>query len=114
VLTGVTPEMRILNEETFGPVAPVIRFRDEAEVVREANQVPYGLAAYLWTRDRSRAFRVAEDLEYGIVGVNDGIPSTPQAPFGGVKLSGVGREGGRWGIEEFLDTKFISMALEGR
>jgi succinate-semialdehyde dehydrogenase / glutarate-semialdehyde dehydrogenase len=114
VLTGVEPGMRVLAEETFGPVAPVLRFRDEAEAVRLANDVPVGLAAYVWTRDLSRAFRVAEDLEYGIVGVNDGVPSTPQAPFGGVKLSGIGREGGKWGIEEFLDTKFVSIALEGR
>jgi succinate-semialdehyde dehydrogenase/glutarate-semialdehyde dehydrogenase len=112
VLTGIAPGMRILAEETFGPIAPVIRFTDEREVVRQANAVPVGLAAYLWTRDLSRAFRVAESLEYGIVGVNDGVPSTPQAPFGGVKLSGIGREGGKWGLEEFLDIKFVSIALD--
>jgi succinate-semialdehyde dehydrogenase/glutarate-semialdehyde dehydrogenase len=111
VLTGVARGMRILEEETFGPVAPVIRFTDEAEVVRQANDTPYGLAAYLWTRDLSRAFRVAEALDYGIVGVNDGLPPAVQAPFGGFKASGVGREGGKWGIEEFLDLKFISIAL---
>jgi succinate-semialdehyde dehydrogenase/glutarate-semialdehyde dehydrogenase len=111
VLTGVARGMRILEEETFGPVAPIIRFSDEADVVRQANDTPYGLAAYLWTRDLSRAFRTAEALDYGIVGVNDGLPSTAQAPFGGVKMSGVGREGGKWGIEEFLDLKLISIAL---
>ena len=111
-LSDVKPGMRILNEETFGPVAPVIRFRDEAEVVRQANDTPVGLAAYLWTRDLSRAFRVAEALEYGIVGINDGVPSTAQAPFGGVKHSGVGREGGKWGIEEYLDLKYLSMTIE--
>jgi succinate-semialdehyde dehydrogenase/glutarate-semialdehyde dehydrogenase len=111
VLTGVTRGMRILEEETFGPVAPVIRFTDEAEVVRQANDTPYGLAAYLWTRDLSRAFRVAEALDYGIIGVNDGLPPAVQAPFGGVKASGLGREGGKWGIEEYLDLKFISIAL---
>jgi succinate-semialdehyde dehydrogenase/glutarate-semialdehyde dehydrogenase len=111
VLTGVARGMRILEEETFGPVAPIIRFTDEAHAIREANDTPYGLAAYLWTRDLSRAFRVAEALDYGIVGVNDGLPSAAQAPFGGVKYSGVGREGGRWGIEEYLDVKYISIAL---
>ncbi|MDH4066988.1 MAG: aldehyde dehydrogenase family protein, partial [Acidobacteriota bacterium] len=111
VLTGVARGMRILEEETFGPVAPVIRFSQDDDAVRQANDTPYGLAAYLWTRDLSRAFRVAEALEYGIVGVNDGLPSTAQAPFGGVKMSGVGREGGKWGLEEFLDLKFISIAL---
>jgi succinate-semialdehyde dehydrogenase/glutarate-semialdehyde dehydrogenase len=111
VLSDVSAGMRILEEETFGPVAPVLRFREEAEAVRLANATPVGLAAYLWTRDLSRAFRVAEALEFGIVGVNDGVPSTPQAPFGGVKNSGIGREGGHWGIDEFLDVKYISMAL---
>jgi succinate-semialdehyde dehydrogenase/glutarate-semialdehyde dehydrogenase len=111
VLTKVAPGMRILEEETFGPVAPVLRFRDESEAVGLANATPVGLAAYLWTSDLSRAFRVAEALEFGIVGVNDGVPSTPQAPFGGVKNSGVGREGGHWGIDEYLDVKYISLAL---
>ncbi len=111
LLTSVTRGMRVLEEETFGPVAPVIRFTDDAAVVQMANDTPYGLAAYLWTRDLSRAFRVAEALDYGIVGVNDGVPSTAQAPFGGVKMSGVGREGGRWGIEEYLDQKYVSMSL---
>ena len=111
VLTGVSAGMRILEEETFGPVAPLVRFSSDAEAVAQANNTPFGLAAYLWTRDLSRAFRVAEALDYGIVGVNDGVPSTPQAPFGGVKASGLGREGGKWGIEEYLDLKYISIAL---
>ncbi len=85
--------------------------RDDAEAVSAANGTPFGLAAYLWTRDLTRAFRVSEALDFGIVGVNDGVPSTPQAPFGGVKASGLGREGGKWGIEEFLDLKYVSIAL---
>jgi succinate-semialdehyde dehydrogenase/glutarate-semialdehyde dehydrogenase len=103
--------MRILQEETFGPVAPLVRFTADAEAVAQANGTPFGLAAYLWTRDLTRAFRVSEALEFGIVGVNDGVPSAPQAPFGGVKASGLGREGGKWGIEEFLDLKYVSIAL---
>jgi succinate-semialdehyde dehydrogenase/glutarate-semialdehyde dehydrogenase len=111
VLTGVAPGMRIMEEETFGPVAPVVTFESEAEAVRSANATPFGLAAYLWTRDLGRAFRVAEALDYGIVGVNDGLPSTPHAPFGGVKYSGVGREGGHQGLDEYLDVKYVSMML---
>jgi succinate-semialdehyde dehydrogenase / glutarate-semialdehyde dehydrogenase len=111
VITGVKPGMRILEEETFGPVAPIITFTSESEAIERSNEVPYGLAAYLWTRDLSRAFRVAEALEYGIVGLNDGLPSTAQAPFGGFKDSGLGREGGKWGIEEYLETKYVSIGL---
>ena len=111
VLADVAPGMRILQEETFGPIAPLVRFTADAEAVAQANGTPFGLAAYLWTRDLTRAFRVAEALDFGIVGVNDGVPSTPQAPFGGVKASGLGREGGKWGIEEFLDLKYVSIAL---
>jgi succinate-semialdehyde dehydrogenase/glutarate-semialdehyde dehydrogenase len=111
VLTGIAAGMRILEEETFGPVAPLIKFSSDDDAVAMANDTPFGLAAYLWTRDLSRAFRVAEALDYGIVGVNDGVPSTAQAPFGGVKASGLGREGGKWGIEEFLDRKYISFGL---
>jgi succinate-semialdehyde dehydrogenase/glutarate-semialdehyde dehydrogenase len=111
VLADVRPGMRILEEETFGPVAPVVKFERDAEAVAAANGTPFGLAAYLWTRDLSRAFRVSEALDFGIVGVNDGVPSTPQAPFGGVKASGLGREGGKWGIEEYLDLKYVSIAL---
>jgi len=112
VLSGVRAGMRILEEETFGPVAPVIPFEDEAQAVRAANASTAGLAAYVWTRDLSRAFRVAESLDYGIVGVNDGVPSTAQAPFGGVKFSGLGREGGHQGIEEYLDVQYVSIGLE--
>jgi succinate-semialdehyde dehydrogenase/glutarate-semialdehyde dehydrogenase len=111
VLTGVHAGMRVLEEETFGPVAPVLTFVDEADAIRRANATPFGLAAYCWTRDVGRAFRVSEALDYGIVGVNDGVPSTPQAPFGGVKHSGVGREGGRWGLDEYLDVQFVSLGL---
>lgn len=112
VITGVQPGMAIMTEETFGPVAPVVRFEDETDAVAKANDTPYGLAAYLYTRDASRLMRVAEALEYGIVGANDGLPSTPQAPFGGVKESGLGREGGKWGLDEYLETKFVSWKLD--
>ena len=113
VLTGVRRGMKVLDEETFGPVAPVAPFRDEAEAVAMANATGYGLAGYLWTRDLGRAFRVAEALEYGLVGVNDGVPSAmaPNAPFGGMKDSGVGREGGPWGLDEYLEVKLISMGI---
>lgn len=111
ILSNVRSGMRILEEETFGPIAPVIPFREESEAIRLANAVPVGLAAYVWTRDLARAFRLTEALEYGIVGVNDGLPATPQAPFGGVKHSGIGREGGHWGLEEFLDVQYVSIAL---
>ena len=111
VLTGITSDMQLMSEETFGPVAPIISFETEAEAVARANDTPYGLAAYFYTNDLSRAFRVAEALEYGIVGVNDGVPSTPYVPFGGVKQSGLGREGGHWGIEEYLETKYVSLGL---
>ena len=113
ILTGVTEGMKILSEETFGPVAPIVSFEDEAKAIAWANNTDYGLAAYVWTRDLSRAFRVAEALEYGIVGVNDPVPSAmgSNLPFGGYKNSGLGREGGHWGLEEYLETKFISFAL---
>ncbi|GIP40051.1 NAD-dependent succinate-semialdehyde dehydrogenase [Paenibacillus sp. J31TS4] len=111
LLTGVTPDMQIMREETFGPVAPLIPFRTDEEAVRMANDSVYGLAAYLFTTNVNRAVRAAEGLEYGIVGVNDGAPSTAQAPFGGFKESGLGREGGRQGIEEYLETKYISLGL---
>jgi succinate-semialdehyde dehydrogenase/glutarate-semialdehyde dehydrogenase len=111
LITGVAPGMQLLEEETFGPVAPVLRFATEAEAIERANATPFGLAAYLYTRDLARAIRVAEALEYGIVGVNDGVPSVPYAPFGGVKQSGIGREGGPWGIDEYLETKFVSLGI---
>ena len=113
ILSGVTTDMRILTEETFGPVAPLVPFSLETDAIKWANNTEYGLAAYIWTRDIGRAYRVAEALEYGIVGVNDGVPSAmaPQAPFGGMKNSGFGREGGRWGLEAFLELKYISITL---
>src|SRR4029079_1099199 len=109
VLTGVTQQMRVAREETFGPVAPLFRFKTEEEAVRMANDTPFGLAAYFFTRDLGRSWRVAEALEYGIVGVNEGITSTEIAPFGGWKESGVGREGSHHGIEEFLEIKYTLM-----
>ena len=111
VLAGVTNDMLVMREETFGPVAPVIVFDTEAEVLHAANDTPFGLAAYLWTKDLSRAMRVSEKLEYGIIGLNDPIPSTAQAPFGGIKQSGFGREGGHWGLEEYLYVKYVSMVI---
>ncbi|RMF75320.1 MAG: NAD-dependent succinate-semialdehyde dehydrogenase [Alphaproteobacteria bacterium] len=111
VIADATPEMLCFREETFGPVAPLFRFRDEEEVVRLANDTPYGLAAYFYSRDVGRVFRVAEALETGIVGVNTGLISTEVAPFGGVKQSGIGREGGHEGIMEFVETKYVCLAL---
>ncbi len=109
LLDGITTEMVIAQEETFGPVAGLTVFDGEDEAVRLANETPFGLAAYLQTRDYARMFRVAERLEFGIVGVNDGAPSVPSAPFGGVKQSGFGREGGAVGIDEYLDVKYVSI-----
>ncbi len=110
VLADVTPGMRVCREETFGPLAPVIRFTDEAEAVRLANATEYGLAAYFYARDMARVWRVAEALEYGMVGVNAGVISTEVAPFGGVKQSGLGREGGAEGIEAYLEDKYLCLA----
>jgi succinate-semialdehyde dehydrogenase/glutarate-semialdehyde dehydrogenase len=110
VLANVTTKMLITQEETFGPVAPVYRFADDADVVAQANATPYGLAAYFYARDLGRVFRVAEALEYGMVGVNTGAISTEIAPFGGVKESGIGREGSRHGIEEFTEIKYMLLA----
>ena len=111
LISGVTKEMRISSEETFGPVLPIITFKTEEEAIAAANDTSYGLAAYIFTESISRAIRVSEAVEFGIVGINDGRPSTSQAPFGGMKESGIGREGGKYGIEEFLETKFISIEL---
>lgn len=111
VITDVTGEMKIAYEETFGPVVPLIRFSDEKEVVKQANNTRYGLAAYVYTRDNARCFKMAEQLEYGIVGINDGSPTQTQAPFGGFKESGIGREGGHFGLDEYLETKFVSFGI---
>lgn len=109
VLTGVTADMKIFREETFGPVAPLIKFKDEAEVIELANRTEFGLASYFFSRDIGRIFRVAEALEYGMVGVNTGLISTAEAPFGGVKQSGLGREGSRHGIEDYLEIKYVCL-----
>lgn len=111
VISQVDESMKIMNEETFGPVAPIIAFEDMDEVIRRANHSIYGLAAYAYTENLKTAIYVSEKLEYGIVGINDGIPSTAQAPFGGFKQSGLGREGGHHGIEEFLEVKYVSIQL---
>jgi succinate-semialdehyde dehydrogenase/glutarate-semialdehyde dehydrogenase len=111
VLADVTPAMWIAREETFGPVAPLLRFADEHEAIALANATEYGLAAYFYSRDLARVWRVAEALEYGMVGVNAGVISTAVAPFGGVKQSGFGREGSRYGIEEYLDMKYLCLGL---
>jgi succinate-semialdehyde dehydrogenase / glutarate-semialdehyde dehydrogenase len=109
ILTGVTPDMAVAREETFGPVAPLFRFTSEAEAIALANDTEFGLAAYFYGRDIGRIWRVAEALEYGIVGINTGIISTEVAPFGGVKESGLGREGSKYGLEEFLEIKYLCL-----
>ena len=111
VIENVTSSMKIHYEETFGPVAPLIRFSTEADGVAAANDTRFGLAAYFFTRDVSRVIRVAEALDFGVIGANDGLPSTPQAPFGGFKASGLGREGGKWGMDEYLETKYVSLGI---
>ena len=110
LLTGVTSEMRVAREETFGPVAPLFKFDEEAEVIAHANATEFGLAAYFFSRDVGRIFRVAEALETGMVCVNSGLLSTEVAPFGGVKQSGLGREGSRYGIEDYLEVKYVCLA----
>src|SRR6266853_1411345 len=110
VLTDVTTDMLITREETFGPVAPLYRFKTEADAVKMANDTEFGLASYFYSRDIGRIWRVAEALEYGIVGINEGIISTEIAPFGGMKESGIGREGSHYGIDEFLEVKSLSLA----
>jgi succinate-semialdehyde dehydrogenase/glutarate-semialdehyde dehydrogenase len=109
VLEGVTPDMDILNSEIFGPVAPIVRFKDEADAIKMANDTPFGLAAYFYARDVGRVWRVADGLEYGMVGINTGILSTEVAPFGGVKESGIGREGSKYGLEEWMEIKYLCM-----
>ena len=109
VLTGVDASMLVAREETFGPLAPLFRFSDEADVIRQANDTEFGLAAYFYARDLGRVFRVAEALEYGMVGINTGLISTEVAPFGGMKSSGLGREGSKYGIEDYLEIKYLCL-----
>lgn len=109
VLTGVTTEMKVAREETFGPVAPLFRFKTEEEAIKLANDTEFGLAAYFYSRDIGRCWRVGEGLEYGIIGINEGIISNEVAPFGGVKQSGLGREGSHHGVEEYLEIKYMLM-----
>jgi succinate-semialdehyde dehydrogenase/glutarate-semialdehyde dehydrogenase len=107
VMTGITREMRVMREETFGPVAPLLRFESEAEAMQLANDTESGLAAYFYSRDAGRVFRVAEALDFGMIGVNTGAISNEVAPFGGMKQSGIGREGSSHGIEEYLEIKYV-------
>jgi len=109
VLADVPPGAAILSNEIFGPVAPVVSFTDEADAIRWANDTEYGLVSYLYTADLRRALRVTEALETGMVGINRGIVSDPAAPFGGVKQSGLGREGGHDGLLEFTETKYVAV-----
>jgi succinate-semialdehyde dehydrogenase/glutarate-semialdehyde dehydrogenase len=109
VLSNVDPGSKLMSAEIFGPVAPILTFTDEDEVIRLANDTEWGLSGYLFTRDLDRAFRVGEAMEVGMVGLNTGLVSNPAAPFGGVKQSGLGREGGRVGIEEFLEYKYLAI-----
>jgi succinate-semialdehyde dehydrogenase/glutarate-semialdehyde dehydrogenase len=112
VVADVDPESRALAEEIFGPVAPIVAFDSEADAIRLANATEYGLVSYLYTRDLDRALRVSEALESGMVGLNTGLVSNPAAPFGGIKQSGIGREGGREGIEEYLETKYVAVPVK--
>ncbi|MFJ7934499.1 NAD-dependent succinate-semialdehyde dehydrogenase [Sporosarcina sp. NPDC096371] len=111
ILANVTDDMVCMQEETFGPVLPISTFTTEVEAIRRANDSIYGLAAYVFTENITRGIRVTEKLEYGIIGLNDGLPSTQQAPFGGFKQSGLGREGGQHGIDEYIEMKYISLGL---
>jgi succinate-semialdehyde dehydrogenase / glutarate-semialdehyde dehydrogenase len=112
VLRNASQDMQIAQEETFGPLAPIIKFETDAEVIAMANDTPFGLASYLFTNNINRAFSIAEGIESGMVGINTGLISTELAPFGGIKQSGLGREGGRQGIEEYLETKYLCLAIE--
>lgn len=111
IVSGVTAEMAVAREETFGPLAPLFRFSDEAEVIRQANDTEFGLAAYFYARDLGRVFRVAEALEYGMIGINTGVISTEVAPFGGMKSSGLGREGSKYGLDEYLEIKYLCLGI---
>ena len=113
VLADVTTAMRVAREETFGPVAPLFRFDSEAEAIALANDTEFGLAAYFFSRDISRCWRVGEALEYGMVGINTGLISNEVAPFGGIKQSGVGREGSKYGIEDYLEIKYLCFDIKG-
>jgi succinate-semialdehyde dehydrogenase/glutarate-semialdehyde dehydrogenase len=114
IITGVTPSMMVAREETFGPVAPVFSFKTEADAIRMANDTEFGLASYFYTKDLARSLRVAEKLEYGIVGLNTGLISTEVAPFGGVKESGFGREGSKYGILDYTELKYLCIGgIEG-
>nr|HMQ57632.1 aldehyde dehydrogenase family protein [Rhizobiaceae bacterium] len=107
VIANANTAMRFTQEEIFGPVSPVYRFETEEEAIRLANDTIYGLACYFFTSDLGRAFRVMEGVKYGLIGVNEGLITTPEAPFGGLKQSGLGKEGGHQGIEDYLDTKYV-------
>jgi succinate-semialdehyde dehydrogenase/glutarate-semialdehyde dehydrogenase len=109
VIANATPDMLCAREETFGPVAPVFRFQTEEEAIHLANSTEFGLASYFFSRDIGRIFRVAEALDYGMVGINTGLISTAEVPFGGVKQSGLGREGGRQGIEDYVEVKYLCL-----
>ncbi|HXN37917.1 MAG TPA: aldehyde dehydrogenase family protein, partial [Solirubrobacteraceae bacterium] len=111
VLAGVPDDARLLDEEIFGPVAPIATFSSDEQALASANRTEYGLVAYVYTRDLERAFRICEGIETGMVGLNQGVVSNPAAPFGGVKQSGFGREGGFEGIGEYLETKYVAMSL---
>jgi succinate-semialdehyde dehydrogenase/glutarate-semialdehyde dehydrogenase len=111
IVTNVTADMLMAREETFGPVAPLFRFETEADAVRMANDTEFGLASYFYTRDLARSWRVAEALEYGIVGLNTGLISTEVAPFGGIKESGTGREGSKYGILDYTELKYLCVGL---
>ena len=114
IITGVTTDMAVAREETFGPVAPLFKFKTEEEAIAMANDTEFGLACYFYTRDMGRVWRVGEGLEYGMVGINEGIISTAEVPFGGVKESGIGREGSRHGMEEYLEIKYMLMGGLGK
>jgi len=109
VLAGVSEDALIFREETFGPVAPIVSFKDEADAIRLANGTPYGLASYFYSRDLPRIFRVAEALDFGMVGVNETLISSETAPFGGIKQSGLGREGSRYGLDDYLEIKYVCL-----
>lgn len=111
ILVDVPSDAKVAKEETFGPLAPLFRFKDEADVIAQANDTEFGLAAYFYARDLGRVFRVGEALEYGIIGINTGLISTEVAPFGGVKSSGLGREGSKYGIEDYLEIKYMCIGI---